>query len=74
MNDVGAMSLWSTLGWIREILQGERDTLRKVGPHVTEGVRCALARFSSIIYGIVLGVTPPGALRKMNLNDMFVQR
>ena len=45
---------------------GERDKLRKGGPHVTEGVRCTLARFLSVMYGIVLGVTPPDTLRKMN--------
>jgi hypothetical protein len=39
------------------------------GPHVTEGVRCALDRFSSVMYGIVLGVTPPGALRKMSQDN-----
>ena len=45
---------------------GERDKLRKGGPHVTEGVRCTLAMNSSVMYGIVLGVTPPDTLRKMN--------
>jgi hypothetical protein len=49
----------------------ERDKLRKGGPHVIEGVWCALARFSSVMYGILLGVTPPGALRKMNLDNML---
>jgi hypothetical protein len=44
------------------------------GSHFTEGVRGALARYSSVMYGIVLGVTPPGALRKMNLDNMFAQR
>jgi len=48
---------------------GEWDKLRKGGPHVTEGVRCTLARFSSVMSGIVLGVTPPDALRKMNSDN-----
>jgi len=48
---------------------GERDKLRKGGPHVIEGVRCTLARNSSVMYGIVLGVTPPDALRKMNSDN-----
>jgi hypothetical protein len=30
----------------------------KGGSHVTEGVRCALARFLSVMYEIVLRVTP----------------
>jgi len=44
-------------------------THRKVGPHDTERVRCTLARFSSVMYGIVLGVSPPDALRKMNSDN-----
>jgi len=48
---------------------GEREKLRKGGPHVTEVVRCTLARNSSVMYGIVLGVTPPDTLRKMNSDN-----
>jgi len=48
---------------------GERDKLRKGGPHVTEGVRCTLVRFSSVMYGIVLGVTPLDTLCKMNSDN-----
>jgi hypothetical protein len=62
--------LRSTQGWdLKEFSPGERDKLRNGGPHVTEGVRCTLARFSSVMYGIVLGVTPPGALHKMNQDN-----
>jgi hypothetical protein len=47
-----------------------RGTIQAVkDPHDTEGVRYALARFSSVMYGIVLGVTPHGALRKMNQDN-----
>ena len=49
---------------------GGQDTLRKVGPHGTEGVRCTLARFSLVNQGIVLGVTPPDSLRKMNQDNV----
>jgi len=62
--------LWSTQGLdLKRFSPGERDKLRKGGPHLTEGVRCTSARFSSMMYGIVLGVTPPDALRKMNLDN-----
>ena len=58
-------------GGYERFSQGERDTLRKVGPHITEGVRCTLARFSSVMYGIVFGVTPPDTLRKMNQENVI---
>ena len=62
--------LRSTQGWdLKGFLLWERDKLRKGGPHATEGVRCTLARFSSVMYGIVLGVTPPDTLRKMNSDN-----
>jgi len=62
--------LWSTQGWdLKGFLLWERDKLRKGGPHATEGVRYTLARFSSVMYGIVLGVTPPDTLRKMNSDN-----
>ena len=48
---------------------GERDKFRKGGQHVTEEDRCTLARNSSVMYGIVLGVTPPDTLRKMNSDN-----
>jgi len=44
--------------------QGGRDTLRKVGPHDTEGLRCTLARYSSVKNGIVIRVTQLDAFRK----------
>ena len=67
--DVGVVSLAIHVGGYKRFTPGGRDTLLKVGPHDTEEVRCTLARFSSVMYGIVLGVTPPGALRKMNQDD-----
>ena len=48
---------------------GERDKFRKGGQHVTEEDRCTLASNSSVMYGIVLGVTPPDTLRKMNSDN-----
>ena len=56
-------------GGCKRFTPGGRDTLRKVGPHDTKGVRCTLARFSSVMYEIVLGVTPPDTLRKMNSDN-----
>jgi len=68
--DVGVVSLAIHAKGIQEVHVRERDTLRKVGPYDTEGVRCTLARFSSIMYGIVLGVTPPDTLRKINSDNV----
>jgi len=49
---VGVVSLrYPRQGDTRGSRQGRRDTLRKVGPLDTEGVRCTLARFSSVMYG-----------------------
>jgi hypothetical protein len=57
-------------GWdLKRFTPRERDKLRKGGPHDTEGVRCTLARFSSVMYGIVLGVTPLDAFHKMNQDN-----
>jgi len=47
-----------------------RVTHRKVGPHDTEAVWCTLARNSSVMYGIVLRVTPHDTLRKMNSDNI----
>jgi hypothetical protein len=50
---------------IREVLDS-RGTVQVVRePHDTEGVRCTYIGHD----GIVLGVTPPGALRKMNQDN-----
>jgi len=58
-------------GWdLKRFTLWGRDKLRKGGPHDTEGVRCTLARFSSVMYGIVLRVTPPDAFRKMNSDNI----
>ena len=57
-------------GGFQEVLVRGWVTHRKVGPHGTEGVRCTLARFSSVMYGIVLGVTPPDTFRKMNSDNI----
>jgi hypothetical protein len=47
--DVGVVSLAiHAKGDFKRFTPGGRDTLRKVGPHGTEGVRCTLARFSSV--------------------------
>jgi len=62
--------LISTPGGYKRLTPGGRDTLRKVGPHDTEEVRCTLARNSSVMYGIVLEVTPPDTLRKMNSDNI----
>jgi len=62
--------LLSTPGGYKRFTLGGRDTLRKVGLHDTEGVRCTLARFSSVMYGIVLGVTPSDTLRRMNQDNI----
>jgi len=68
--DVGVVSFrYPRQGGFQAVLVRGRVTHRKVGPHDTEGVRCTLARFSSVMYGIVLGVTPPDALRKMNSDN-----
>jgi hypothetical protein len=73
MNDLGVMSLviHARLGSQGVLLWSpwERDKVRNGSPHVTEGVRYTLARFSSVMYEIVLGVTPPGDLRKMNKDN-----
>jgi hypothetical protein len=51
--------------WIQEVLDS-RGTIQAVrDPHDTEGVRCTYIGHD----GIVLGVTPPGDLRKMNQDD-----
>jgi len=47
--DVGVVSLAITSGGYKRFTPGGRDTLHKVGPHDTEGVRCTLARFSSVM-------------------------
>jgi hypothetical protein len=52
-----------TRGSPRGTIQAVRD------PHNTEGVRCNLVRITSVMYGMVLGVTPLGALRKMNQDN-----
>jgi hypothetical protein len=50
---------------IREVLDS-RGTVQAVrDPHDTEGVRCTYIGHD----GIVLGVTPPGTLRKMNQDN-----
>jgi hypothetical protein len=50
---------------IREVLDS-RGTVQAVrDPHDTEGVRCTYISHD----GIVLGVTPPGAFRKMNQDN-----
>ena len=68
--DVGVVSFrYPHQGGFQEVLVRGWVTHRKVGPQGTEGVWCTLARFSSVMYGIVLGVTPPGALRKMNQDN-----
>jgi len=47
--DVGVVSLViHAKGDFKRFTPGGRDTLRKVGPHDTEGVRCTLARNSSV--------------------------
>jgi hypothetical protein len=61
--------LLSTPGGYKRFTPGGRDTHRKVGPHDTEGVRCTLARFSSVMYGNVFRFTPLDALRKMNQDN-----
>jgi len=68
--DVGVVSLAiHAKGDSKRFTFWGRVTHHKVGPHDTEGVRCTLGRFSSVMYGIVLGVTPPDALRKMNSDN-----
>ena len=49
--DVGVVLLLST--------PGGRDTLRKVGPHDTEGVWCTLARFHRSCMGLYSGLLHP---------------
>jgi hypothetical protein len=60
--DVSVMSLAIHPRGIQEV------HTRETG-HDTEGVRCTLARFSSVMYAIVLGVTPPDTLRKINQDN-----
>jgi hypothetical protein len=51
--------------WKQEVLDS-RGTIQAVrDPHDTEGVRCTYIGHD----GIVLGVTPPGAFRKMNQDN-----
>jgi hypothetical protein len=47
---------------IREVLDSRGMVQDVRDPHDTEGVRCAYIGHD----GSVLGVTPPGTLRKMN--------
>jgi len=47
--------LLSTLGGYKRFTLGGRDTLRKVGPHDTEGVRCSLARFIGYVWEYTRG-------------------
>jgi hypothetical protein len=66
--DVGVrVSCYPRQGYTRGSPRGTIQVVRE--PHDTEGVRCTLARITSVMYGIVLGVTPPGALRKMNQDN-----
>jgi hypothetical protein len=66
--DVGVcVSCYPRQGDTRDSPRGTIQAIRD--PHNTEGVRCTLARITSVMYGMVLGVTPPGALRKMNQDN-----
>jgi hypothetical protein len=67
---VSCLSVIHAKGDTRGSRQRGRDTLRKVGPHDTEGVRCTLARFSSVKQGILLGVTPLNTLSNMNQDNV----
>jgi len=68
--DVGVVSFrYPRQRGFQEVFVRGRVTHRKVGLHDIEGVRCTLARFSSVMYGIVLRVTPPDALCKMNSDN-----
>jgi hypothetical protein len=51
--------------WIQEVLDSSGTIQAVRDPHDTEGVRCTYIGHD----GIVLGVTPPGALRKMNQDN-----
>jgi hypothetical protein len=50
---------------IREVLDSRGTVQATRDPHDTEGVRCTYIGHD----GIVLGVTPPGSLRKMNQDN-----
>jgi len=66
------LSVIHAKGDTRGSRQGGRDTLRKIGPHDTEGIRYTLARNLSVMNGIVIGVTPLDTLRKSNSDNMFI--
>ena len=69
---VGVVSLAIHARGYKRFMPGGRDSLCMLGLHDIEGVRCTLASFSSVMYGIVFGVTPPDALRKMNQDNVIV--
>jgi hypothetical protein len=53
---------------IREVLDSRGMVQAGRDPHDTEGVRCTYISHD----GIVLRVTPPGALRKMNQDNNYL--